>query len=213
MLRAPAYLHSTGYVRLELRRESGEVEVKKSDARSDEFIVDLIDDPTEGDEYEPDPKPTIKRQQKQTGLIEVEDSDPESDTDALLHEIKAAEAKEREVKAKLKAKLEVVADAEIEENICYIARWRTLNEPLSAQCELFVNRNGTDTRALVSCMEKAKKQTQKQTSKNKLVHQFTQFSILRAPCEDDPPGYVRLELRRFRGEVEVEKSDARSYEF
>ncbi|KAJ7491128.1 hypothetical protein FB451DRAFT_1166430 [Mycena latifolia] len=107
----------------------------------------------------------------------------------------------------------MVAYAEIEENSCYIARWRTVRQPLNALCELFVERNGRDTRASVSCMERGKKRTQVQTSKNKLVYPFSRFSMLRAPFEYEPEGYVRLELRRFRGEVEVEKSDAVSDEF
>ncbi|KAJ7090423.1 hypothetical protein B0H15DRAFT_930523 [Mycena belliarum] len=107
----------------------------------------------------------------------------------------------------------IVADADIEESSCYVAYWRAVKSPVSALCELFVNLDGKDTRAAISYMERKKKRSRSQSSKNKLVHPFTRFSMLRAPSNDEPEGYVRLELRRFRGEVEVQKSDAQSDEF
>ncbi|KAJ6606305.1 hypothetical protein DFH09DRAFT_1299571 [Mycena vulgaris] len=100
----------------------------------------------------------------------------------------------------------VFVDAEIEENSCYVARWRTVQKAMNVQCELFVSSEEEELRASVYFMEATKKKTQSQSSKNKLVHPFARSSMLRAPLdnEDVPP---------IPGPVDVEKSDNRSDEF
>ncbi|KAJ6606303.1 hypothetical protein DFH09DRAFT_1353461 [Mycena vulgaris] len=98
----------------------------------------------------------------------------------------------------------ILAEIEIERNTYYCVRFRTAEEkPLNALYELFTPwSNGQDTRATVGYMKKGNPRTQHSTSKDKLDPPFTQYQML----QSDIQNYVRLEIRRFQGEVESQTS-------
>ncbi|KAF7359163.1 hypothetical protein MSAN_01258000 [Mycena sanguinolenta] len=91
------------------------------------------------------------------------------------------------------------AVAMIEANKCYIAWWRTTDNPMNIECQLFVS-HGPDgkvqeTRAVYFCMDKANRRTQTHNTRDKLEPPFTQYCMLRTQNN----GYLRLDIRRHRG--------------
>ncbi|KAF7353768.1 hypothetical protein MVEN_01062200 [Mycena venus] len=88
----------------------------------------------------------------------------------------------------------ISAVAEIEENKCYVARWKTTTDiAMNFKCELFVS--GVDACAMHFYMEAENKRTQARTSRDRLEPPFSKCSMLRARDKES----VRLEIRRFVG--------------
>ncbi|KAJ7491129.1 hypothetical protein FB451DRAFT_632389 [Mycena latifolia] len=107
----------------------------------------------------------------------------------------------------------IMADIEIERNTHYCTRVRctAVDEPMSAQCELFVPwSDGTETRAMIFYMKKDLPRTQSATSKDKLDEPFKRYAMMQTGIQN----YVRLEVRRFQGEVEtVALEDERTWHY
>ncbi|KAJ7460851.1 hypothetical protein B0H11DRAFT_2057063 [Mycena galericulata] len=98
----------------------------------------------------------------------------------------------------------IFANIEVENQMGFYARWRSTDQPLNVQCELFVPfSNKGEEKTTFFYMEEEKRRTQSGTSKNKLNFPFMQYSMLRA----SQGGYIRLEIRRFKGGVQKEPSD------
>ncbi|KAJ6546861.1 hypothetical protein B0H19DRAFT_1162794 [Mycena capillaripes] len=95
----------------------------------------------------------------------------------------------------------ISATAEIEENRCYVAGWRTVaDNPMNIKCELFTELDGHLTRAMHFYMKEELNRTQKRCSKDKLESPFTKCSMLRA----NNGGFVRLDIRRFKSSADLD---------